>query len=87
MYEDAFASVDVSVKCCNYFIDTLNGGCYFYVLVKQFESMHLCDDNLGAGRGQTIWDTSAMASTYYRLFDYIFYSDSTGLINSIFFNF
>ncbi|KAL1541946.1 hypothetical protein AAHA92_26098 [Salvia divinorum] len=56
MCEDALASVEIPALCCSYFTNTLNYDCYFNFLVKQVADMHLCDDNLGAGRAQTIWD-------------------------------
>ncbi|KAG6404251.1 hypothetical protein SASPL_136496 [Salvia splendens] len=55
MCEDAYASVDISDNCCSFF--SLNYDCFFYGLVKKFESMHLCDDKLGSGRAQIIWNT------------------------------
>ncbi|KAL1541918.1 [Wnt protein] O-palmitoleoyl-L-serine hydrolase [Salvia divinorum] len=56
MCKYALAPVDISSKCCDYIVQTLEYNCYTFVLVKQVVDMHLCDDNLGAGRGQTIWD-------------------------------
>ena len=56
MCEDATASVDISDKCCGFFIFTLNAGCYFYQLVKQVVDKHLCDDKQAAVRGEIIWD-------------------------------
>ncbi|KAG6404275.1 hypothetical protein SASPL_136521 [Salvia splendens] len=51
MCKNASDAVAIPDKCCGYFIITLSYDCFFYGLVKQFESMHLCDDKLGSGRG------------------------------------
>ncbi|KAG6404243.1 hypothetical protein SASPL_136487 [Salvia splendens] len=56
MCKNASDAVDVSDKCCGFFIETLNYGRFMYGLLKQFESMHLCDDKLDPGRAQIIWD-------------------------------
>ncbi|KAG6404255.1 hypothetical protein SASPL_136501 [Salvia splendens] len=56
MCKDTFDAVDVADKCCGFFIETLNHDCFFYGLIKQFESMHLCDDKLGSSRAQIIWN-------------------------------